>query len=357
MPLDKDTIRATNPLEQVVARYGVELKSAGRKDGGLVLRGHCPFHADSTPSFTVYVAQGTFYCFGCEAHGDVFAFVMLMEHVDFKRALEMLSGAAPPTVLNRVKPAPTPELELDDGHFAVMEAAAELYHSTLVNPSGTNRQAVQQAGHFLLARGIAEATIHHWRIGHAVGGQLARYLFHRKLDIAKAVEVGLIHRGDKGQEHLHGRITFPLTRDGETMFLIGRALGQQEPKYLGLPISKPLFYDGTDPNALEHDRCIVVEGPLDVLTLWQWGFQQRHTLIGLVGIHLKTDALALFERFGRIALVLDADSRGMEAARKLAAYWPERAQIVQLPEGKDVNDLARQSNGREVFDKLLRSAP
>src|SRR5438067_76074 len=126
MTPDKDTIRAANPIEQVVRRYGVELKPAGRKQGGLVLKGRCPFHADVDPSFTVYTAQGTFHCYGCDAHGDVFTFVIQMEHVDFKQALELLCGTATAVRRPVVRiPAP-PELELDDEHYAVMEAAAEL---------------------------------------------------------------------------------------------------------------------------------------------------------------------------------------------------------------------------------------
>ncbi|MEP7198921.1 MAG: CHC2 zinc finger domain-containing protein, partial [Chloroflexota bacterium] len=162
---DKDAIRAANPIERVIQRYGVELKPAGRKDGGPVLKGHCPFHADSTPSFTVYTAQGAFYCYGCDEHGDVFTFVMQMERVEFKRALEILSGSASPTPIKRPMPRPLPELELDDAHYAAMEAAAELYHTALVNPGRSHTKETQAAQTFLRSRGIVESTIHHWRIG------------------------------------------------------------------------------------------------------------------------------------------------------------------------------------------------
>ena len=301
----------------------------------------------------MYAAQGRFYCYGCDAHGDVFAFVMQIEHADFKRAIEILSGVTRPSTKRPIPTLkPQAELELDDAHFEVMQAAAELYHSTLVNLA--TGPSVAKAGRaFLRARGIADFTIHHWRIGYAAGGQLARYLIHRGLDVRKAVEIGLIQPGGRGREHLHGRVTFPLTREEQTAFLVGRALGDAHPKYLGLPISKPLYYDGTLPQTLERDRAIVVEGPLDVLTLWQWGYQRDYALIGLVGIHLKADALNLFERFGRIFLALDADSRGMEAAQRLAAHWPDRARVLHLPTGCDVNDLAQRPGGREAFARLF----
>jgi DNA primase len=351
---DKDAIRAAHPIESVVQRYGVDLKPAGRKNGGPVYKGHCPFHADRDPSFTVYAAQGRFYCYGCDAHGDVFAFVQQIERTDFTRALQILAGNAPPTIqLPRAFPKVQAELELDDGHFAVMQAAAELYHSTLVNPAPGQAPVAAGAEAFLRARGIAEYTIHHWRVGYAAGSQLARYLIHRGLDVRKAVEVGLIRPGGRGREHLRGRVTFPLTRDEQTVFLVGRALSDGHPKYLGLPISKPLYYDGTLPQTLERDRAIVVEGPLDVLTLWQWGYQRDYSLIGLVGTHLKADALDLFERFGHIFLALDADSRGMEAAQRLAAHWPDRARVLHLPAGCDVNDLAQRPGGRKAFARLF----
>mgnify|MGYP001792623562 CR=1 FL=1 len=133
--LNKDAIRAANPIEQVIHRYGVELKPAGRKDGRPVFKGHCPFHADRDPSFTVYAAQGRFYCYGCDAHGDVFTFVMQLAQVDFSRAVEILSGGTAPTI-KRLSPPPKPQLELvlEDEHFQLIQAAAALYHTALVNP-------------------------------------------------------------------------------------------------------------------------------------------------------------------------------------------------------------------------------
>src|ERR1700694_5657590 len=121
---DKDAIRSANSIERVIQRYGVELKPAGRKDGGPVFKGRCPFHADRDPSFTVYAAQARFYCYGCEAHGDVFTFVMQIEHADFKRAVEILSGGTQPASnVSIPQPLLRTERALDEEHFAVMQAA------------------------------------------------------------------------------------------------------------------------------------------------------------------------------------------------------------------------------------------
>ena len=173
--------------------------------------------------------------------------------------------------------------------------------------------------------------------------------------MVKALEVGLVKNG---REHLRGRLTFPSVRDDRTVFIIGRALDrEQKPPYLGLPLDKPLYYDGADPDALEHADALVVEGPLDLLSLWQWPkYRRRYALFALQGTYLSAEAKSLFDRFDRIYTALDADSGGESATGWLAGIWGERMYPVRLPKGMDVNDLGQQADGERVFDQCMRNA-
>jgi len=123
-----EEIRARYPVEQVIGSY-IRLRRSGRH-----LVGHCPFHEDRTPSLVVYPHNQSWWCFGCETGGDVFKFVMMMEHVRFPEAVELLAGRK---LKPRRIPPPAPakpihELVLTEEHFAVLTAATEAYHAALL---------------------------------------------------------------------------------------------------------------------------------------------------------------------------------------------------------------------------------
>ena len=94
--VDIEAVKHSNPIAEVVSRHGVELRGRGER-----LTGRCPFHGDGQPSFTVYPATRSFYCFGCGAGGDVIDFVRRAERVGFREALERLTGGAAPAVAGR----------------------------------------------------------------------------------------------------------------------------------------------------------------------------------------------------------------------------------------------------------------
>ncbi|MBN9492596.1 DNA primase, partial [bacterium] len=90
---DTDSIRRDHPIADVAVASGLQLRPIGGR-----LTGVCPFHGDTRPSLLVYPATQSYYCFGCGAGGDVIDFVARLHKVDFKEAVEMLSGAAPVAV-------------------------------------------------------------------------------------------------------------------------------------------------------------------------------------------------------------------------------------------------------------------
>lgn len=335
---DIETVRANNPIEQVIARY-VELRPSGRR-----LLGNCLFHNDPTPSLVVYAHNQSFYCFGCDVGGDVFKFVQLIEKVSFAEALQRLGSNAPTNKpVSRVLPVSVhtlPSVELSEEHFTLLTAATEVYHAAIF----TQPRVLE----YLAKRRIDLDMIRHHRIGYATGNDLAKYFRFRGWDPEIANDLGLI--GPRG-EYFRQRIVIPEVREGRAIYLVGRATQKyQRAKYLGLPgAPKPLY-------GLERVRgsaeIFLCEGPLDWLTLVQWGYPA----IALLGSHLKQDQASEIADAERIFIVTDSDEPGRRSARRLAEMFGKRARIVPpLPNAKDINELAMRPEGHRIFVQLAGS--
>ena len=336
--VDIEAVKHSNPIAEVVSRHGVQLRGRGER-----LTGRCPFHADSQPSFTVYPATRSFYCFGCGAGGDVIDFVRRAEGLDFREALLRLDDASTeaPRQPRPQRAIPT-RLSLDDR--IILAAAFELYYETLAHTPAALR--------YLHDRGVPEGIARRCRLGYADGRQLVQYLSRRRLSLRRAREIGLLTAD--GREALAGRIVVPELRGGRCTWLVGRALDYvQQPKYRGLALPRPLL--GWE-LVRDRSRVFVTEGPFDWLTLVGWGLPA----CALLGTQAGQGTLRLLDRARSIVLVLDSDAPGVEAASSLAAALGERASVLRLPDRvKDVNELGVRANGRATFfesvDAIARS--
>jgi len=341
-----DTVRANNPIEQVIARY-VELRPSGRR-----LVGCCPFHEERSPSFVVYPHNQSWYCFGCDVGGDVFTFVKRIENISFGEALQRLGVSGGDKESGRegerknartVSPSPPlpRALSLSEEHFTLLTAATEVYHAAIfMQPMVLE---------YLAKRRIDLDVIRHHRIGYATGNDLAKYFRFRGWNPEIGNDLGLI--GPRG-EYFRQRIVIPEVREGRAIYLVGRATQQyQRAKYLGLPgAPKPLYGLETIRHAKEVFVC---EGPLDWLTLVQWGYPA----IALLGSHLKHEQVGAMADAERIFIVTDSDEPGRKSARRLAETFGKRARIVPpLPKVKDVNELAMKQNGQALFAQIVQSA-
>lgn len=331
-------IRARHPIEPVVAAY-TDLRPAGR-----LLQAKCPLpgHEDTGPSFTVYTANQSFYCFGCNRGGDVFKFIQLVEQVNFREAVARLEGGAftaPQPAIATVANATTPPSRcVNEDAKQLLTAAAEVYHtSLLLNPKMLG---------YVTGRGINLDIIKRFRLGYATGDNLEKYFRFRGWDPELGKELGLI--GERG-EFFRKRIIIPEWRNGSAVYLIGRQTQEyQRVKYLGLPgVPKPLY--GLE-DAQKHREVFITEGAFDMLTLLQWGYPA----VALLGSHFKAEwerELAFAERF---FIMTDSDDAGRAAAKILADSLGARAIIVPpLSNAKDVNELATQPDGPAVFAQLV----
>lgn len=338
--IDTERIRQQHPIAEVIERYGIQLRRAGS-----ALVGRCPFHADGgRPNLVVYTRSARFVCFRCQACGDAIAFVRQIEQLSFRDAVHRLDecGVTPvPRIVRQRNPFPRASLVRSEDELRALAAAVELYANRLLGDG--------RALEYLAMRGFARDVLVQQRIGFAVGDELVAYLAWRDVPVSAARRVGLL-RAD-GRERLSGRIVFPEIRQRQPVWLIGRQLesAEHEPRYLGLPGPKPLLgWDHTKRD--RHDVCLV-EGPLDLLALQQWGVPA----VALCGTSCGASTLQLLRRWERVYAALDADAAGQAATARLAGALGSRLIQVQLPAGvKDPADLALLTEGRALFSHAIR---
>jgi len=353
MVYDIDGIKQRNPIEEVVAGHGVALRRSGTH-----LMGLCPFHQDEHPSLVIYPETRSFYCFGCGASGDVIDFVRRAEGLSFVEALERLGGhrdgQTSPAVQAAHSPPPLPvgpdpgqgaafsdRLSLDDR--MTLTAASGVFHETLLH--------TPKALQYLEERGISMPVVRRCQVGYSDGRSLRRYLQRRRLSLRRATEMGLFWPRHGRGETMAGRIVVPELRAGQCIWMLGRALDDdRQPKYWGLSLPKPILgYE----RVRGRPRVLVTEGAFDYLTGVSWGLP----ICALLGTQVRAGRLAFLERARRVLIVFDSDEPGRQAAAELAERLGPRARVVRLPEGvKDLNDLARRTDGRAAFFALAKEA-
>jgi len=143
----------------------------------------------------------------------------------------------------------------------------------------------------------------------------------------------------------------PEMRKGHTIYLIGRAATSGlKPKYLALPLPKPLY--GVE-GVKSRDEVFVVEGAFDWMTLASWGYPT----VALLGTRLGREGRSYLEKFQRVYLVLDADEEGALSAKRIRRELGKRAKVVNLPGGvKDPNELCQLEEGKELLAQAVAKA-
>ncbi len=352
--IDTEEVRRMNPLPDVLARYGVELVPAGRGRW----KAHCPFHSEHTPSFYTY-EDGHYHCFGCGEHGDVIGFVRDRLGLGFREAVEQLMGSFGVPEARRSKHAASlrpkrkaPPAGLKDAEeIAVLSAAVELYRNALLSHP--------EALCYATGRGVGRGVLDRLRVGYCRGGQLLPYLRLRGLQPRIAKRMGLLRWDAERGEHtesFEGRVVVPEVRGGKPIWLVGRPIGEGNPKYLGLPLrpreglpdggSKPLL--GWE-ECRDREEVYLCEGVFDRLVLAAWG----KPALGLCGTGTPDRILHALRRFARVYLALDSDEAGREARRRLRDALVGRAVPVEIPEVKDVADLALLPGGHARFEEAV----
>jgi len=354
----KERVREAVDIVDVVGSY-ISLRRQGKAMTGL-----CPWHEDSRPSLQVNPERQTYRCWVCDVGGDVFSFVMRMEKVEFREALEQLADRAGITL-----PKGRGGLPADDKAAlrSVMAWAAERFHECL-------RHAPEAAAarDYLRSRGLDDSTITRFQLGFAppAWDWLLRQSSAAGISRDSLVKGGLAVQRDDGSGHydrFRGRVIFPI-RDpqGRCVAFGGRVLPGDRPdmaKYINSPetplFSKSSMLYGLDTarNAMgESRRAVVVEGYTDCLAARQAGIDD---VVAVLGTALGERHAKLLRRYAdRIVLVLDGDDAGRRRANEVLEVLlaePIDVRIARLPGGLDPCDLLV-DQGRDAFEALVAAA-
>ncbi len=310
-----------DPVEEIKHRLDivdivsetVDLRKTGKN-----YIGFCPFHDNKrTPAFVVFPETGTWRCFGCNEGGDVFTFVMKREGWDFRQALEHLAERAGVTLEPR-RAEDAAEKEAHQRLYDLMEEAVAFYRHHLHTPAG------KQALDYLHKRGLTDETIEAFGLGYAPRAwEAARTYFTGKgYTDDDLIAAGLLTHRDDGRiyDRFRHRVMFPI-RDAR-----GRAVGfgartldpDGIPKYLNSPqtdiFDKSRLLYGLDKAGKairQRDQVVIVEGYMDVIGLYQAGFPNA---VSPMGVALNEGQLRTLKRFTRhMVLALDPDAAGIRA--------------------------------------------
>ncbi len=354
----KDRVReAIDFLELVSAR--TELRRAGPAR----YEGLCPFHDERTPSFGIDPAQKVYYCFGCQASGDVFTFVQETEGVDFKGALELLAERYG-VELEREEEDPR-EAEKRRRRERLLELLSRTaaYYERYLWESSEARHARE----YLQERGLGEEVLREFRVGYAPSAWDRVLLASRRGGFSEQelYATGLAQRSKENgrpYDRFRSRIMFPLADNrGRVLGFGARAMREeQRPKYLNTSDNdvyhKGLQLYGADlarAPAAKAGEVIVCDGYTDVIALHQAGMRN---VVGLMGTALTGEQVGELARMAQtLLLALDADSAGQEAmlkAFKLANKRKLDLRVVMLPAGADPAELIQRDGAAAMLSAV-----
>ncbi len=353
-------VRAAVNIVSLVSEY-VALKKRGRN---YVAR--CPFHNEKTPSFNVSEEKQIFMCFGCGLGGDVFKFLMQIEHLTFPEAVRFLADRRGIKLPEITAAAPAPAGPNTDTLRKAMSEAVAIYHRALLE-SQEGKQAIA----YLDERGITRETIDRFQLGYspASGDTLIQLMKGRGYALEVLEECGLAKRSDDGSrfyDNFRGRIMFPITDvQGRPLAFGGRTMGDRPPKYLNSPEtrlynkSRNLFGLSFSKEAIKaQDHAILVEGYMDFIIPFQHGVEN---LVASLGTALTQQQVELLGRYTREVVVsYDPDSAGIAAAQRSLDLFLEgdfRIKILRLPAGQDPDVFVRTAGPEEYRKRAGESVP
>lgn len=357
----------------------------------------CPFHAETGPSFTVWLDTNTWKCFGCHLGGDSIALVRQLEDCSFRAAVERLVGPLDVPQWDARRSYSDSARSRSTRHMGSVSAtdpvstpgmgSASARPAALLDPPTAIRETLTvaslhyalslwespEAQAYLAARGITEELALHECLGYCQGTArewqaIQVELHQRGLPARVAWDAGLLVRDGVGwRQRFGGYLLIPEIRHGEAVWLLGRRLdvapalprhalgsdqrqyGQEPERYLNVPGPRPLL--GAESIA-GQEVVIAVEGAFDRLTLLGW----RLPVCSTLGTELSADARFHLARAQRIYLPFDGDNAGQQAIGRLGREMTGRVWGVILPRGQDPNDLGCYPRGRELFLSCLDAA-
>lgn len=329
------------------------------KKSGASWQAICPFHSEKTPSLSIDPGRGLFHCFGCDEGGDVFTFLQLTEGLEFREALQELADRAGITL------AATPGADRNrEKRRRLLDAVEEAgrFYRDFFNQSKEREAAA--ARDYVRGRGYGREIVEKFGLGFSPPGwdALSRYLHQQGFAERVILEAGLAKRNREGRlfDHIRGRLIFPIRNvSGALVGFGGRALGDEQPKYLNTP-ETPLYKKsellyGLDMARAEISRAgraVVVEGYTDVIA---FHLADYPAAVATCGTALGKRHLELLGRFAStIILAFDADAAGERAAvrgeeLRISSNLDLDLRVAMMPAGQDPADLVKEQDGPQLL--------
>ena len=347
-----DLILDSARIEDVVSDF-VTLKRRGANFVAC-----CPFHNEKTPSFYVSPSKGIYKCFGCGKAGSAVGFVMEHEHFSYSEALRYLASKYHIEIVEKEESAEELALKQHrESLLLVSEFAQKFYSEQLKDGEG---KAVGY--NYFRTRGLEDETIAKFGLGWAPSGRTAL------LDAARTagykqeylIDAGLAVRREDGtvSDKFHERAMFPIhSVSGRVIAFSGRTLRSDNPaKYVNSPeteiytkskILLGIYFAKTEIS--RQDKCILVEGNVDMVTMHQLGITN---VVASCGTSLTIEQIRLIRKFTEnVTIMYDGDSAGIHAALRginLVLSEGLNVKIVLLPEGEDPDSFGRSHSRDEV---------
>ncbi len=351
-----DEVKQKIDIAEVVGQY-VALKKAGRN-----LTAPCPFHSEKHASFFVFPERQSWHCFGaCATGGDVFAFLMKKEGIEFGEALRLLADKAGVVLPTFTQPGPKKEEK--EEFYRANEAAALYYHNLLLN-----HPAAAKARGYIARRGFTPPTVADFQLGFSLDAweALKNHLLERNHSEKDALTAGLLYQAEGGQTHdrFRGKLMIPI-RDsrGRVTGFGARVLDDSLPKYINSPqtpvFDKSATLYGIDRAAAairKQDLAIIMEGYMDVIMAHQYGVANAVASMGTAITETQVNTLKKLTR--NLVLSLDADAAGEEAMLRTTVYentLNAEIRVLLLPEGEDPDEVIKADieKWRELVQKAV----
>ncbi len=352
-----DLLARTDIVEVVGSR--VPLKRQGKEYSA-----RCPFHDERSASFTVSPTKQFYHCFGCGAHGTAISFLMNYDRLEFLDAVDELAKRVGMEVPRAENPRSAQQQDDSRDLYAAVEAASRFFVKQL--------EGSDKARAYLDQRGVDADNRARFAIGYAPDGYSAlKDALGKDERRMKLLErAGLFSKNDRGHvyDKFRDRVMFPIfDRRGRVIAFGGRVLDKDDgPKYLNSP-ETALFHKGRELYGLwqvrqtnqKIERLIVVEGYMDVVSLFQFGVTQAVATLGTATT--PDHAELLFRNAPDVYFCFDGDNAGRKAGwRALESVLPRmkdgrQAFFLFLPDGEDPDTIVRKE-GAEAFDTRLKQA-
>ena len=326
----------------------------------------CPFHNEKTPSFSVSPSKGIYKCFGCGKSGTAVGFVMEHENMSYTEALKYLAKKYHIEVVEKEESAEEiASRQKNESLMLMSEYAGKFFQESLKTQEG------QTVGwQYFKSRGLEDETIAKFGLGWAPVSRKALSEAARAAGYKEEflIETGLSIKYDDGRlvDRFFDRVMFPIhSTSGRIIAFGGRTLRTDKSvaKYVNSPEteiyvkSRSLYGIWFAKNEMSRrDKCILVEGYLDVISMHQLGITN---VVASSGTSLTVEQIRLIRKFtNNVTIIYDGDSAGIEAAmRGIGLILKEglNVKVVLLPEGQDPDDFARKHTLEEVRDHIAQN--